>query len=88
MIRNAPAGHFDVVLMDIQMPHMDGYEATRRIRAMEDPVKANEPIVVVTANTFEEDRKNAMGAGMSGHLAKTYDIPQIMETLRSILAGS
>ena len=88
MMRDAPAGHFDVVLMDIQMPRMDGYEAARRIRAMEDPAKANVPIVAVTANAFEEDRRNAIEAGMNGHLAKPYDIPQMMETLKGILADS
>jgi CheY-like chemotaxis protein len=81
----APAGYFDIILMDIQMPKMDGYEAARRIRALEDPVKAGIPIVAVTANAFEEDRKVAMESGMNGHLAKPYDIPAIMETLQRLL---
>ena len=81
----APAGSYDVILMDIQMPKMDGYEATRQIRQMADPKKAGIPIIAVTANAFEEDRKDAMEAGMDGHLAKPYDIPKMMETLRHIL---
>ena len=74
-----------MILMDIQMPRMDGYEAARRIRQMEDPGKAGIPIIAVTANAFEEDRKDALDAGMDGHLAKPYDIPKMMETLRNVL---
>ena len=84
-VREAPAEYFDIVLMDVQMPKMDGYEATKQIRALEDPVKANIPIVAVTANAFEEDRKTAMEAGMNGHLAKPYDINEILRTLKEIL---
>ena len=83
---DAPAGTYDVILMDIQMPNMDGYEAARHIRALADPVKAGIPIVAVTANAFEEDRRQAIGAGMDGHLAKPYDIPAMMETLARLLA--
>ena len=82
---DAPAGTYDVILMDIQMPNMDGYEAARHIRALADPVKAGIPIVAVTANAFEEDRRQAIGAGMDGHLAKPYDIPAMMETLARLL---
>ena len=81
----APAGFYDVILMDIQMPQMDGYEASRRIRAMEDSAKASIPIIAVTANAFEEDRKIAIEAGMNGHLAKPYDINAIMQTLSALL---
>ena len=81
----APAGTYDVILMDIQMPQMDGYEAARRIRAMKDPEKASIPIIAVTANAFEEDRKIAIKAGMNGHLAKPYDINAIMQTLAEIM---
>ena len=81
----APAGYYDIILMDVQMPRMDGYEAARQIRSMENPGKANIPIVAVTANAFEEDRKIAMESGMNGHLAKPYDIPAIMETLEKLL---
>ena len=80
-----PAGTYDVILMDIQMPVMDGYEAAKRIRAMEDLEKAEIPIIAVTANAFEEDRKIALEAGMNGHLAKPYDIDAIMKTLSELL---
>ena len=80
-----PAGTYDIVLMDIQMPKMDGYEAARQIRNLKDLEKAGVPIVAVTANAFEEDRKIALEAGMNGHLAKPYDIPKMMETLEKLL---
>lgn len=84
-MKAAPAGYYDVILMDIQMPNMDGYEASKQIRALEDKQKAAVPIVAVTANAFEEDRKNALDAGMNGHLAKPYDIPAMLETLKNLL---
>ena len=86
MMEEAPAGTYDVILMDIQMPVMDGYEAARRIRTFEDRAKAEIPIIAVTANAFEEDRKLALEAGMNGHLAKPYDIPKMMETLTQLLS--
>ncbi len=82
---SSPAGYYDIILMDIQMPKMDGYEAANRIRALEDVRKSNIPIVAVTANAFDEDRQTSMGAGMNGHLAKPYDIPEIMKTLKELL---
>ena len=85
MMRDAPAGTYDVILMDIQMPTMDGYEAAKRIRQLDDPAKARIPIIAVTANAFEEDRKLALEAGMNGHLAKPYDIPKMLETLAKLL---
>lgn len=84
-MKEAPAGYYDVILMDIQMPKMDGYEATNLIRAFDDKEKANIPIVAVTANAFEEDKQSALGAGMNGHLAKPYDIPAIMKMLKELL---
>ena len=84
-MRIAPAGTYDAILMDVQMPRMDGYEATRQIRALEDPRKAHVPIIAVTANAFEEDQKIAFEAGMDGHLAKPYDVPKMMETLDKLL---
>ena len=84
-MKQAPAGTYDVILMDIQMPIMDGYEAARQIRAMEDRKKAEIPIVAVTANAFEEDRKIAIEAGMNGHLAKPYNVAAIMQTLAELL---
>ena len=85
MMRDAPAGTYDVILMDIQMPTMDGYEAAKLIRQLDDPAKARIPIIAVTANAFEEDRKLALEAGMNGHLAKPYDIPKMLETLAKLL---
>ncbi|MDE5856364.1 MAG: response regulator [Anaeroplasmataceae bacterium] len=69
-MKKMPAGTYDLILMDVQMPIMNGYEATRIIRALDDPVKASIPIVAMTANAFEEDRKEAMEAGMNGYAAK------------------
>ena len=74
--------------MDIQMPYKDGYEATREIRALEDKEKAAVPVLAVTANAFEEDRANAMEAGMNGHLAKPYNVPRMLETLSDILKNT
>lgn len=82
---SAPAGTYDIILMDIQMPKMNGYEAAKQIRGLDDPDKAGIPIVAVTANAFEEDRKIAFEAGMNGHLAKPYDVPAIMKTLKELL---
>ena len=81
----ADAGRYDVILMDIQMPHMDGYEATRRIRALEDKDKANIPIYALTANAFEEDRQKALDAGLNGHIAKPIDIANLMTVLKGAL---
>jgi len=81
----ASAGDFDVILMDIQMPIMDGYEATKRIRALPDKDVANIPIIAVTANAFNEDKKSALDAGMNGYAAKPLDIPNLFETLKSVL---
>ena len=85
---SSPAGTYDIILMDIQMPKMDGYEAAKRIRELDDQGKASIPIVAVTANAFEEDRKVALAAGMNGHLAKPYDVHAIMETLKDLLRQS
>ncbi|MDE6421187.1 MAG: response regulator, partial [Lachnospiraceae bacterium] len=77
---------YDLILMDVQMPVMDGYTASRTIRAMDDPDKAGIPIVAMTANAFEEDRQKAFDAGMNGHVPKPIDIPKLLETLETILA--
>ena len=76
---------YDLILMDIQMPKMDGYEATRRIRALPDAAQAGVPIVAMTANAFAEDKRAALEAGMNGHIAKPIEIPKLMETLKEIL---
>ena len=67
------------------MPNMDGYEATKRIRALDDKNKADIPIIAVTANAFEEDRKLALKAGMNGHLAKPYDVPSMIKTISELI---
>ena len=80
-----PAGTYDLILMDVQMPHMDGYKATQTIRAFADKQKASIPIVAMTANAFEEDRKNALDAGMNGHIAKPIDVAKVEQTLLELL---
>lgn len=84
-ISDVPAGTYQLVLMDIQMPVMDGYEATRRIRQLEDPKKATIPIVAMTANAFDEDRQKAFDAGMDGHVAKPINVEKLMDTLKLVL---
>ena len=84
-VERAPAGRYDLILMDIQMPLMDGYEATRRIRALADSAKANVPIYAMTANAFEEDRQKALDAGLDGHIVKPIDIAALMAVLREAL---
>ncbi|MDY3773023.1 MAG: response regulator, partial [Candidatus Faecousia sp.] len=84
-IRWAEPGYYDLVLMDIQMPRMDGYEATRRIRALDNPELARIPIVAVTANAFEEDRTAALEAGMDGHVAKPIDVRILRQTIARFL---
>lgn len=84
-MKGSPAGTYDVILMDIQMPQMNGYEAASAIRQLDDARKADIPIIAVTANAFEEDRRLALAAGMNGHLAKPYNIPKMLETLSEIL---
>ncbi len=78
-------GDYDAVLMDIQMPIMDGYEATKKIRALKNKKLAAIPILAMTANAFSEDVQAAKDAGMNGHIAKPIDIPQMMQTLAEIL---
>ena len=83
-INNAKPGEYELILMDVQMPRMNGYEATKAIRALGDDKKANIPIIAMTANAFEEDRKNALVAGMNGHLAKPIDDQKLTQTLMEI----
>ena len=85
MPKKAPAGYYDVILMDIQMPNMNGYDATRTIRALQEPGKANLPILAMTANAFEEDKREAYRSGMNGHVAKPINVRALMKELSSIL---
>ncbi len=84
-LQAALPGSYDLILMDIQMPHMDGYETTRYIRRLPDKRQAGIPILAMTANAFKEDVDNALAAGMNGHLAKPIDIPKLMQTLKVLL---
>ena len=84
-MEHAQPGEFDAVLMDIQMPRMDGYEATRQIRKLEDAQVAAVPIIAMTANAFEEDRNLALQAGMNDHIAKPIDTDQLFKTLQRFL---
>ena len=84
-IRTSDPGRYDLVLMDVQMPVMDGCTATQRIRALEDPVRAAVPIVAMTANVFEEERKRAFDCGMNGFLSKPIVIEELIDALRGIM---
>lgn len=77
-------GYYSFILMDVQMPKMDGYETTINIRTMEDKEKANIPIIAITANAFEEDKKKAFDAGMNAHIAKPIDVDVLKSTLSEI----
>ena len=84
-VKNAPHGYYDLILMDVQMPIMNGYEATRAIRALEDKELASIPIVAMTANAFDEDRQNALNSGMNAHVAKPINVQKLMEVLQTLL---
>ena len=85
MITKMPAGTYDMILMDIQMPEMDGYEAARAIRHLPDREKACIPIIAMTANAFEEDKKDAMAAGMNGHIAKPIQVERLLSMLAEMM---
>ena len=84
-MRTAKPGQYDLILMDIQMPIMDGYEATRQIRKLKNPETANIPIIAMTANAFEEDRQKALEAGMNEHVAKPIDLARLLEVVKKVL---
>ncbi len=86
MLTEAGAGYYKLVLMDIQMPNMNGYEAARAIRKLEDRELAAIPIIAMTANAFEEDRQEALKSGMNGHIAKPIDVDLLFGVLEEILS--
>ena len=83
-LQNHPADYYDAILMDIQMPHMNGYQATQTIRSLRDP-RRNIPIIAMTANAFDEDCQKALEVGMNEHLAKPIDLDALFETLERVL---
>lgn len=85
MIQDNPEGYYSIVLMDVQMPKMNGYEAAQAIRNLTDSTKAQIPIIAMTANAFEEDRRTALQMGMNGHIAKPINVPELMQALANIL---
>ncbi len=85
MVQNSKPGYYDLVLMDIQMPVMDGYQASREIRGLENKELAQIPIIALTANAFDEDKKKSLASGMNAHIAKPLDVGVLYETLGRIL---
>ena len=81
-VKNSTPGNYDLVLMDVQMPVMNGYEATKQIRALNDPALAGITILAMTANAFNEDRKKALECGMNGFLSKPIVIEELIGTLQ------
>ena len=84
-VQSSPAGSYDLVFMDIQMPVMDGYTAAKEIRSLSDPARASIPIIAMTANAFDEDVKAALDAGMNRHLAKPIEIKTLMKAISDVL---
>ena len=85
MLAASEPGYYQLVLMDIQMPVMDGYQAAREIRRLQDPGLASIPIIAMTANAFEEDKQEALKCGMDGHIAKPIDVEVLFDTLDHML---
>ena len=85
MIEKMPAGTYDMILMDIQMPKMNGYKATQAIRRLPDKDKACIPIVAMTANAFEEDKRDALAVGMNGHIAKPIELDKLLSMLAEVI---
>ena len=84
-VKNSKPGNYDLVLMDVQMPVMNGYEATRQIRALNDPALAGITIIAMTANAFDEDKKKALECGMDGFLTKPIVIEELIGTIQKNL---
>lgn len=85
MVQEAAPGYYDLILMDIQMPIMDGYEATKQIRVLPDKRLAQLPIIAVSANAFEEDKKTSLAAGMDGHIAKPINVPDLFALMQKLI---
>ena len=81
MLNKAEESYYSMILMDIQMPIMNGYEATKRIRSLKDKNKSQIPIIAMTANAFEEDKKMALTSGMNDHVAKPIDMNILLPTI-------
>ena len=86
MLKESEPGYYQLVLMDVQMPVMNGYEAVREIRSLENQKLASIPVLAMTANAFEEDRQKALESGMDGHIAKPIDIDMLFDTLKKVLS--
>ena len=86
-VSGSAPGTYDLVLMDIQMPLMDGYEATRRIRTLQNPELSEIPIIAMTANAFDEDRRAAARCGMNGFISKPIDLEEVVQTLCHVFTG-
>ena len=87
MFQASARGYYDVVLMDVQMPEMNGLDATRAIRALDRPDARAVPIIAMTANAFVEDVKNSLDAGMDAHISKPLDMDKVFSTIDSLLRG-
>ena len=85
MLKKSEPGYYQLILMDIQMPVMNGYEATKAIRKLENKELASIPIIAMTANAFEEDKQEALKCGMNSHISKPIDIGNLFDTLDKIL---
>ena len=81
MLNKAENNYYNIILMDIQMPVMNGYEATKRVRSLKDARKSQIPIIAMTANAFEEDKKMALASGMNDHVAKPIDMNVLLPTI-------
>jgi len=85
LMAKSPSGHFDLIVMDIQMPEMNGYEATKRIRSMDREDAKKIPIIALSANDTEEDIRLSKEYGMNDHMVKPFNIPKIVDVIRSYL---
>jgi len=88
LVSSSAPGYYNAILMDIQMPVMDGFEATRSIRSLPDPSLARIPIIAMTANAFKEDVQATLDAGMEAHIAKPIDVDVLIKTLTDVLVAS